>query len=322
MDRRQALKQLVVAATACGCSLAGCRTTRKVRMETCTFKDVGDCAIKLDVYTGIADGGLRPIIVTIHGGALIMGARSPIQTDLFSPLIEKGFAVVSIDYRLAPETKLPEIIKDVQAAFAWLHEHAADRFGGDPDRIAVQGGSAGGYLALMTGICIQPRPKALVSHFGFGDIVGEWQSRPDPYYCTKPMITKEEAMSAVGEGTPCGNPQGKRRNDFYLYCRQQGVWPNEITGLDPRVAPESFVPFCPVKNVTAEYPPTLLAHGTDDTDVPYVLSVQMADALKNAGVEHELISLDGAGHGFSHAKPEDYKKVLDRTTAFFVQYLR
>ncbi|MCX5770048.1 MAG: alpha/beta hydrolase [Candidatus Hydrogenedentes bacterium] len=329
MDRRKALKQLVVAATACGCAATGGRSRtesrkrpkREVCMETYTFKRVGDCAIKLDVYTGAAAGRLRPIIVAIHGGALIMGARYPIQMDVFSPLLDKGFAVASIDYRLAPETKLPEIIKDVQDAFAWLREQGPDLFGGNPDQIGVQGGSAGGYLTLMTGFCIQPRPKALVSYFGYGDIVGEWYSKPDPFYCTKPMVSKEEAMSAVGQGIPCGNPQGNRRGDFYLYCRQQGIWPNEVVGIDPHTTPDSFVPFCPVKNVTPAYPPTLLAHGTNDTDVPYALSVQMADALQHAGVEHELITLEGAGHGFAHAKPEDYKNVLDRTTAFLLQHL-
>jgi len=329
MNRRQALKQLVVAATACGCAATGGtsqkgsrpRPKREVSMETYTFKQVGDCAIKLDVYTGAPSDRLRPIIVTIHGGALIMGARYPIQMDVFRPLLDKGFAVVSIDYRLAPETKLPEIIKDVQDAFAWVREQGPDLFDGNPDQIGVQGGSAGGYLTLMTGFCIQPRPKVLVSFYGYGDIVGDWYSKPDPFYCTKPMVSKEAAMSAVGEGTPCGNPQGSRRGDFYLYCRQHGLWPNEVMGLDPNTAPDAFVPYCPAKNVTAAYPPTLLAHGTADTDVPYAQSVQMAGALQKAGVEHELITLEGAGHGFSSAKPQDYKNVRDRTIAFLIQHL-
>jgi len=99
-------------------------------METYTFKRVGDCAIKVDVYGGAAGSRLQPVVLAIHGGALIMGARYPVQMDVFSPLLEKGFVVASIDYRLAPETKLPEIIKDVQAAYAWLREQGPDLFGG------------------------------------------------------------------------------------------------------------------------------------------------------------------------------------------------
>lgn len=303
-------------------SPAGPATTPKAEatMQTYTYKRTDTCAVKLDVYTGAQAGPSRPILLTIHGGALIMGGRYPIQMDLFQPLLDKGFAVVSIDYRLAPETKLPEIIKDIQDAYRWIRENAG-QFGGDTARIAVQGGSAGGYLTLMTGFCVQPRPKALVSYYGYGDIIGDWYSKPDPFYSTKPAVTKEDAMSAVGEGTPCGFPQGNRRGDFYLYCRQHGIWPDEVSGRSLKADPAWFKPYCPIQNVSAEYPPTLLAHGNDDTDVPYAQSAQMAEALKRAGVEHEFITLEGAGHGFSHAKPQDYKNVLTRTVEFLVKHL-
>ena len=65
----------------------------------------------------------------------------------------------------------------------------------------------------------------------------------------------------------------------YLYCRQQGLWPKVLTGRDPDEEPRAFDAFCPVRNVTPECPPTLLIHGTKDTDVPYELSVQMAKEL-------------------------------------------
>ena len=74
-----------------------------------------------------------------------------------------GFVIVSIDYRLAPETKLPAIIEDVQDAWRWLRQEGPKRFGIDPERMAAAGGSAGGYLTLMTGFCLKPRPRALVS---------------------------------------------------------------------------------------------------------------------------------------------------------------
>jgi len=290
-------------------------------METYVYKTVGDCRIKADVYRAAAVGPPRPIVMAIHGGALIMGGRYPIQMDLFQPLLDRGFAVVSIDYRLAPETKLPEIIKDVQDAYRWVREEGPALFGADPERIAVQGGSAGGYLTLMTGFCVDPRPKALVSYYGYGDLIGDWYSRPDPFYCSQPAVSKEAAYSAVGEGVPCGNPQGNRRHDFYLYCRQSGLWPKEVSGFDPLTQPERFKPYCPVQNVSREYPPTLLAHGDKDTDVPYEQSVLMDAALNRAGVEHEFITLREAGHGFAHARKEDYQDVLDRAISFLVQHL-
>jgi len=290
-------------------------------METYTYKTVANCTIKADVYRTVAGRSPRPVVMAIHGGALIMGGRYPIQMDLFEPLLNREFVTVSIDYRLAPETKLPEIIKDVQDAFRWVRESGPKLFGADPKRIGVQGGSAGGYLTLMTGFCVDPRPKALVSHYGYGDLIGDWYSRPDPFYCSQPAVSKESAYRAVGNGVPCGNPQGNRRHEFYLYCRQQGLWPKEVSGFDPVTQPEQFKPYCPVQNVTSDYPPTLLAHGNQDTDVPYEQSVLMDAALNRAGVEHEFITLRDAGHGFSHARKEEYQSVLDRSISFLVGYL-
>jgi Tol biopolymer transport system component len=107
--------------------------------------------------------------------------------------------VVSIDYRLAPETKLPEIVEDVQDAFRWIRAHAPE-LSIDPARVAACGGSAGGYLTLMSGFCVKPRPKALVSFWGYGDIVGDWYSRPDPFYLKQPQVSREDALAAVGSG--------------------------------------------------------------------------------------------------------------------------
>ena len=147
----------------------------------------------------------------------------------------------------------------------------------EPDRVAVCGGSAGGYLTLMTGFAVNPRPKALVSYWGYGDIVGAWYSRPDPFYLRQPAVTREEALSAVGSAPVSEPPPKNNRGRFYLYCRQQGLWPKEVAGRDPATEDRWFSRYCPVRNVTREYPPTMLVHGTADTDVPYEQSKLMAD---------------------------------------------
>jgi len=323
MNRRDVLRVLAGAGAACVLPRAAARAEEaaQVRLETFVYKIVGDCRIKADVYRSTVGAGPRPVIMAIHGGALIMGGRYPIQVDLFEPLIRRGAVVVSIDYRLAPETKLPEIIKDVQDAYAWIREKGPKLFEADPDRIVVQGGSAGGYLTLMTGFCVKPRPKALVSYYGYGDIIGDWYSCPDPFYCQEPPVSKEAAYSAVGAGVICSEPPGSQRNDFYLYCRQQGLWPKEVAGFDPSAEAERFKPYCPVQNVDAAYPPTLLAHGDQDTDVPYEQSVLMDAALQRAGVKHEFITLRGGGHVFAHVEEAEYQNILERTRTFLQTYL-
>ena len=294
----------------------------KSRMpETYIFKSVGDCEIKADVYGGSPGDVPRPVVLMFHGGALIIGGREWVDEDLCGRLMDSGFVVVSADYRLAPETKLSDIIEDVNDAYRWVREQGQELFGADPNRIGVQGFSAGGYLTLMTGFCVEPRPKALVSISGYGDIICDWYTKPDPFYCTRPRVSDEDARSAVGEGVPCGNPQGKRRGDFYLYCRQNGLWPKEVTGFDPETEGAASRRFCPVLNVTADYPPTFLYHGDNDTDVPYSQSVQMAGALAAASVPHEFVPLQGGGHGINSSTPEG-QRVIERAVEFLVHYVK
>jgi acetyl esterase/lipase len=230
--------------------------------------------------------------------------------------------VVSIDYRLAPETKLPDILDDVKDACTWVRAKGPELFQADPKRVAVAGGSAGGYLTLTTGYRVAPRPTALVAFWGYGDIAGDWYAKPDAFYRKQPLVPKEEAYAAVGK-TPLAAAVGKsNRGRFYLYCRQQGIWNQEVAGLDPAKETKAFDPFCPARNVTAQYPRTLLIHGTKDTDVPYEQSVEMDRELTRAKVPHELITVEGAGHGIGDAKPEVIAKVYERVTAFLTDALK
>jgi acetyl esterase/lipase len=272
--------------------LFGAEATR----ETFTYKTVGDCAIKADVFNA-SRGASRPVAVWIHGGALIMGDRRGIDKTLVDALINAGYVVVSVDYRLAPETKLPEILEDIRDAFTWIRVAGPGSWGARLDRIVVLGGSAGGYLTLATGLLVDPRPAALVSFWGYGDVAGPWYSRPDPFYRRQPLVSQAEARSAVGTKALAEPPPRNQRGRFYLYCRQNGLWPKEVTGHDPDAEPNAFDAWCPVRNISARFPPTMLIHGTNDTDVPYEQSVVMDRELARHGVKHEFISIPGAGHG-------------------------
>jgi dipeptidyl aminopeptidase/acylaminoacyl peptidase len=175
---------------------------------------------------------------------------------------------------------------------------------------------------LTTGFRVEPRPSALVSFWGYGDIAGAWYSRPDPFYSQQPAVPKEEAYQAVGN-TVISESSGKNnRHRFYLYCRQNGTWPKEVTGVDPDKEPKAFDPWCPVRNVSANYPPTLLIHGTKDTDVPYGQSAAMDKELSRHGVDHELVTVQEAGHGLAGAKPTVVAQIHDRVVEFLAKHLR
>jgi acetyl esterase/lipase len=308
-----------------GASLASSLTSavqqQDVVKKTYTYKTVDGCAIKADVYRNPGDA-VRPVVVWIHGGALIMGHRGQLDKALLGKLLKADYAVVSIDYRLAPETKLPAILQDVQDACAWVRDKGPELFRIDPKKMAVMGGSAGGYLTLASGYRVTPPPAALVSFWGYGDIDGAWYSRPDPFYSKLPAVPKDEAYGAVG-GPVISESSGKNnRGRFYLYCRQQGIWPKEVAGLDPDKEPRAFDKWCPIRNVTAAYPPTLLIHGTKDTDVPYGQSVAMDKELAAKGIEHELLSVTDAGHGLAGAKASVVAETHERVLAFLAKRLR
>lgn len=279
--------------------------------ETIIYKVTQGCEIKADVYPAGKPGSGKPALLWIHGGALMVGSRKQIGTPMIFDLHQAGYVIVSIDYRLAPTTKVPQIIEDLQDAWRWMRKECPARFGVDPDRIATAGGSAGGYLTLMSGFCLNPRPRALVSYFGYGDIDGPWLTEPSEFYRKQPLVSEDDARKAVGTAI-ISEPPGGNRGNFYLMCRQRGIWPNEVSGHDPRKEPKWFDPYCPIRNVTTAYPPTMLIHGTADTDVPYEESRNMDATLKKVGVEHDFITVPGAGHGLAGATPEDRKLSTDR----------
>jgi acetyl esterase/lipase len=270
--------------------------------QTVTFKTVGGLKVQADVYRA-DDKTARPVVVWIHGGALITGNRKSVPKDLLDLCRDEGYALVSLDYRLAPEVKLPEVIADLEDAFRWLRGPGAKEYRLDPGRVVVTGGSAGGYLTLMTGVVVTPRPTALVAYWGYGDVDGDWYTRPSEFYRKQvPLVDKAEAYKGVGGPALTGSEDGvdmKARGRFYLYLRQTGSWTKEVTGFDPAADRKKLDRYCPVRNVSPEYPPTLLVHGTEDTDVPYQLSADMARELARHKVPHELVTVPGAGHGLS-----------------------
>jgi acetyl esterase/lipase len=278
--------------------------------HTFTYKIVDGDALQADVYV-TQPAIARPVVIWIHGGCLMYGDRNQLKEYSLQRYLQAGFTVVSIDYRLAPETMIGEIIEDLKDLYAWVLQEGPRLFALDGERVAVVGHSAGGYLTLMTGFCVQPRPKALVSFYGYGDIIEEWYSRPDPFYRQQPLVSEEEAH--------------RNRGLFYLYCRQTGRWPIEVSGHDPDLEPEFFTPYCPADNVTSAYTPTVLIHGVLDTDVPYSQSVQMAEQFKAHNVEHLFITLPQMGHGFPSKEGEppsaDEVDVYNQVEEFLLKHL-
>jgi acetyl esterase/lipase len=292
--------------------------------ETRSYKTVGALDIQADIYRG-AGSGPRPAILYIHGGALMMASRRgmPPRWEL-ERLTAAGYTVVTIDYRLAPATKLPDIVEDVTDAWAWLRSHAQD-LNIDPDRIAVMGMSAGAYLALLAGYRLSPRPRVVVSFYGYGDITGGWSMQPSPFYNSKPPVAETEAFKILqAEAEPSGE-SARIRNELYIYARQHGLWPKLISGHDPVTEPGWFAPYEPIRHITPDYPPTMLLQGEKDTDVPFEQAKALAQALSRNEVIHQLVSDPDWDHAFDYRINDKDPKVaaaFDLVLAFLAEQLR
>ena len=292
-------------------------------VSTYVYKKVEGLEIKADVHRA-ADSELRPVVVWIHGGALINGHRAAIDNRVKDMLLEAGYVVVSIDYRLAPETRLPLIIEDLEDAFTWVRAEGPKRFQADTSKVGVMGGSAGGYLTLTSGFRVTPPPVVLVAFWGYGDLIGNWYSTPSPHARHHRIKMGEEEARRQVSGSAVSDGRDREGNGgaFYQFCRQRGIWPEEVSGWDPRTEADNFVPYMPVRNVTKDYPPTMLIHGVEDTDVPYEQSVMMAEQCKKHGVEHELVSVAGGEHGLSGADPELVDDAYSRALRFLERNMR
>ena len=189
--------------------------------------------------------------------------------------------------------------------------------------MVVCGGSAGGYLTLVTGYRVQPKPKALVAFWGYGDLVGDWYSKPSPHPRHNPRkFTKEEALKQT-DGTVISDSR-QRKGDggiIYLHSRQNGTWPKEVTGFDPTTEADKIAPFEPVRNVTKDYPPTLLIHGTQDTDVPFEQSTMMAEQFKRHGVPHTLKAVEKGEHGLAGGDPKQIQDAYATMREFIIHHM-
>ncbi|GGP13129.1 alpha/beta hydrolase [Oceanobacillus neutriphilus] len=263
-------------------------------MKTYTYKVTNNCEIKGTLHeTGKKQA---PLLMYIHGGGLIWGTRDDLDKKQVELYIDAGFNVFSIDYRLAPETKLPEIIEDIRDAIVWLIEEGNREFDFDTENIAVIGSSAGAYLALMTGV-LETRPKAIVSFYGYGDITGDWYTEPSPHFTKMPSAPEMLANQLIMDKPIAASPIEKRYA-IYLYCRQQGKWIDYVTGKSSKEDLSSLNEYCPARLADRNYPPTMLLHGDQDEDVPYQESVNMKQVLDEAGVVNQLITISGGKHTF------------------------
>ena len=233
-----------------------------------TYAVASNYECKLDVYARRGQPGPVPTVVVIHGGGWVAGTKEGETLNLL-PYLEMGFAVVNVEYRLARVALAPAAVEDCRLALRWVFRNAKT-YGFDPERIVVTGGSAGGHLALMTGM--------LDTTAGF-DYPKEWDQTNPPMKVA--AIVNWFGITDVKE--ILSGPDKQNYAASWI-----GSQPEPET-LAERVSPLTYV--------REGLPPILTIHGDNDQLVPYSQAVRLNKALEKAGVQHKLITIPGGRHG-------------------------
>jgi acetyl esterase/lipase/protocatechuate 3,4-dioxygenase beta subunit len=261
-----------------------------------TYCTIGGVEDKMDVYIpSAAMPRPLPVAVHVHGGGWVSGSRSTGNrfAEVKQALLDRGYLVVSLDYRLAPAHKYPSQIQDVKCAIRHLRARAW-RYGLDPGHIGAWGGSAGGQLVALLGTA-----DAGVGFDNAGGFQGE--------------SSEVQAVIALSAITDFTSPD-ELRDDYGRVFR---TWP------DPD-SPE-MIEASPVTHVTAGDAPFFFIVGDEDQLVLPAQSERMNQRLQAAGVTSSLLRVLHADHDLqSTGAPIDpgFETIKTRMTEFFDQHLR
>jgi acetyl esterase/lipase len=252
-----------------------------------TYLTASNYDAKLDLYVTRTPDKPLPTLIWIHGGGWTGGTKESYAG--IPAYLAMGMNVVNVEYRLARVAQAPAAVEDCRCALRWVIQHAKE-YGIDVNRLVVSGGSAGGHLALTTGMapasagldrqCPGPdnlKVAAIVNWYGISD-VNELLDGPN---------MKAYAVTWLGSATD----------------RDQ---------IAKRVSPLSYV--------RAGLPPVLTIHGDADPTVPYTQSVRLHKALSDAGVANELMTMPGGKHGFDCCTPAQRTNAYVKIREFLARH--
>jgi acetyl esterase/lipase len=264
-----------------------------------TYLRAGGIDLKLDLYQARGSDA-TPTLIYIHGGGWTNGSKES-SALTFLPYLEMGWSVVNVEYRMADVAHAPAAVEDCRCALRWVYRNA-ERYNLDVDRIVVTGNSAGGHLALTTGLvtadagldrqCPGDRNRswstgttsmaelkvaAIINWYGITDVVGLMQGPP----------------GSSGNFT-----------EAWLGSR------SDRAEVAARVSPLTYV--------RPGVPPVLTIHGGADPIVPHDHAVQLHRALETASVPNQLVTIQDGGHGgFSR---DDNVRIYRAIRAFLSQH--
>lgn len=185
-------------------------------------------------------GGQAPVLLQIPGGAWMIGSKRQQAYPLMSHMAELGWVCLAINYRLSPRSTWPDQIVDVKRAIAWTKEHVTE-YGGDPNWIAITGGSAGGHLSALA--ALTPNEPHLQPGF-------------------------EDANTSVRAAVPFYGVYDLTRTDNSLHPLMTPMLAKRVFKLSRRESAEAFRTASPITHISADAPPFFVLHGRNDSLIP------------------------------------------------------
>jgi acetyl esterase/lipase len=222
-------------------------------------------ALTLDVFQPKENANGAGVLFMVSGGWYSRWTPPEQAVGFYKPLWQKGFTVFAVRHGSSPKFKIPEVVDDVRRSVRFVRLNA-EKYGVDPERLGVYGGSAGGHLSLVLGTT--------------GDD-GDPQAS-DPVLRVSNRVAAVVAYYPPTDLRPWVNPE----SDYYKNF--------PALQFDPEMAAD----FSPLLHATMDDAPTLLVHGDQDKLVPIDHSRNILQALQKAEVPAELMVIEGAAHGF------------------------
>ena len=266
-----------------------------------TFKDLvyaraKDKGLLLDLYLPEQRARPLPAIVWVHGGAFRMGSK---ENPRALRMVDRGYAVASINYRLSQEAIYPAQIHDCKAAVRWLRAHAG-AYGLDPDRIGAWGASAGGHLVAMLG-----------TSGGVSELEGDLGN----------LATSSGVQAVCDFFGP---------SDFLRMNDVQGTMDHDapdspesqLVGAPIQERSDLVARANPIAYIGPDTPPFLIVHGDADYTVILNQSQFLYRALRVAGLDATFHIVEGAGHGFEGATDAQRAQIDALVDAFFDRHLQ
>lgn len=228
--------------------------------------------LELDVYRNAEHPTGCPVLFQIHGGGWMIGSKDEQALPLMNAMAAAGWVCVTTNYRLSPGATFPEHLIDCKRALAWIRERVHE-YGGDPDRVVVTGGSAGGHLAALVALT----PCDAEFQPGFEQVDTRVRGCV-PFYGVYDFVNRSQTWRHEG---------------------LQDVLEQRILKCSLEESPEAWDRASPVTHASAEAPPFLVIHGESDTLVPVPEAREFVRALREKSREPVAYAeLPGAQHAF------------------------